>query len=207
MAEQPAAAEKPAKKAGGKKRKAAEEAEAAAPAPAAAETPVAAKTKGKRAKKEAEAAAAGATPAESSGKKKKKKSKAEAAEAGPPGAQAVTPGSAPRSKSVRFSLKRNLVNVIGQPPLPEDIRTPPTAKPKGSALKVRGAAVRQPSLLGRKMAAAAAPASAPAKVSGARLGKGRSPVGTRSAVKSKKNAPKRLPSPASVPRPKAAEYF
>lgn len=38
-------------------------------------------------------------------------------------------------KNVRFSLKRNLVMTIGQPPLPEDIRTPPTAKPRGPALK------------------------------------------------------------------------
>ncbi len=41
-------------------------------------------------------------------------------------------------KSVRFSLKRNLVNVIGQPPKPADVRTPPTAKPKGPALKKEG---------------------------------------------------------------------
>lgn len=40
-----------------------------------------------------------------------------------------------RSKNVRFGLKRNLVNYIGQPPMPEDIRTPPNCKPKGSALK------------------------------------------------------------------------
>ena len=40
-----------------------------------------------------------------------------------------------KSKSVRFGLKRNLVNYIGQPPLPEDVRTPPNCKPKGSALK------------------------------------------------------------------------
>lgn len=44
----------------------------------------------------------------------------------------------PSKKSVRFSLKRNLVNVIGQPPKPADVRTPPTAKPKGSALKKEG---------------------------------------------------------------------
>lgn len=42
---------------------------------------------------------------------------------------------AARRKSVRFSLKRNLVMTIGQPPLPADVRTPPTSKPKGPALK------------------------------------------------------------------------
>lgn len=40
-----------------------------------------------------------------------------------------------RRKSVRFSLKKNLVRRIGEPPFPEDVRTPPTSKPKGSALK------------------------------------------------------------------------
>lgn len=40
-----------------------------------------------------------------------------------------------RRKSVRFSLKKNLVRRIGQPPFPENVRTPPTSKPKGSALK------------------------------------------------------------------------
>ena len=46
-----------------------------------------------------------------------------------------TKDSVERRKSVRFSLKRNLVMTIGQPPYPEDIRTPPTSRPKGSALK------------------------------------------------------------------------
>lgn len=53
-----------------------------------------------------------------------------------------TPGAASasaRKKAVRFSLKRNLVNVIGQPPKPAEVRTPPTAKPKGSALKKESA--------------------------------------------------------------------
>jgi hypothetical protein len=45
------------------------------------------------------------------------------------------PGESAAKKNVRFSLKRNLVMTIGQPPLPEDIRTPPTAKPRGPALK------------------------------------------------------------------------
>jgi len=46
-----------------------------------------------------------------------------------------TRDSVERRKSVRFSLKRNLVRTIGQPPYPEDIRTPPTSRPTGSALK------------------------------------------------------------------------
>lgn len=52
-----------------------------------------------------------------------------------------TPGDSPskQKKAVRFSLKRNLVNVIGQPPKPEDVRTPPTSKPKGPALKKHSA--------------------------------------------------------------------
>lgn len=44
-----------------------------------------------------------------------------------------------KKKAVRFSLKRNLVNVIGQPPKPAEVRTPPTSKPKGSALKKESA--------------------------------------------------------------------
>lgn len=46
-----------------------------------------------------------------------------------------TSNSGERRKSVRFSLKRNLIRTIGQPPYPEDIRTPPTSRPTGSALK------------------------------------------------------------------------
>eukprot|EP00204_Picochlorum_oklahomense_P002303 CAMPEP_0118798142 /NCGR_PEP_ID=MMETSP1161-20130426/567_1 /TAXON_ID=249345 /ORGANISM="Picochlorum oklahomensis, Strain CCMP2329" /LENGTH=388 /DNA_ID=CAMNT_0006725463 /DNA_START=2179 /DNA_END=3345 /DNA_ORIENTATION=- len=45
------------------------------------------------------------------------------------------PSQKTRRKSVRFSLKKNLVRRIGQPPFPENVRTPPTSKPKGSALK------------------------------------------------------------------------
>jgi hypothetical protein len=41
----------------------------------------------------------------------------------------------PSKKNVRFSLKRNLVMTIGQPPAPADVRTPPSSKPKGPALK------------------------------------------------------------------------
>lgn len=42
-----------------------------------------------------------------------------------------------KGKNVRFALKKNLVMTIGQPPAPADIRTPPSSKPKGSALKLR----------------------------------------------------------------------
>lgn len=45
------------------------------------------------------------------------------------------PSQKTRRKSVRFSLKKNLVRRIGEPPFPENVRTPPTSKPKGSALK------------------------------------------------------------------------
>lgn len=45
------------------------------------------------------------------------------------------PGSSPGKKSVRWQLKRNVVNVIGAPPKPQHVRTPPTARPKGPALK------------------------------------------------------------------------
>lgn len=41
-------------------------------------------------------------------------------------------------KSVRINLKKNLVRTIGEKPYPEDVRTPPTSKPRGSALKVTG---------------------------------------------------------------------
>lgn len=43
-----------------------------------------------------------------------------------------TPGS---KKSVRWGLKHNLVLTMGQPVPPQNVRTPPRARPKGSALK------------------------------------------------------------------------
>jgi hypothetical protein len=110
-------------------------------------------------------------------------------------AGALEAADARRRKSVRFSLKRNLVMTIGQPPLPEDIRTPPTSKPKGSALKVKtnmhryvGSALGKPAAAKRRLSVNV-PASAPPKCniingSGAH-GKGRSPVGTRSVGKAK----------------------
>lgn len=36
---------------------------------------------------------------------------------------------------MKFALKRNLYFAKGGPVPPADVRTPPTAKPKGSALK------------------------------------------------------------------------
>ena len=46
-----------------------------------------------------------------------------------------SPGVPPRRKSVRINLKKNLVRRIGEVPYPENVRTPPTSKPRGSALK------------------------------------------------------------------------
>ncbi|KAK9810440.1 hypothetical protein WJX72_010775 [[Myrmecia] bisecta] len=40
-------------------------------------------------------------------------------------------------KSVQFSLKKNLYHKVGEPVPPPAVRTPPAAKPKGSALKVQ----------------------------------------------------------------------
>ncbi len=47
-----------------------------------------------------------------------------------------TPGVPPRRKSVRINLKKNLVRRIGEKPFPENVRTPPTSRPRGSALKL-----------------------------------------------------------------------
>lgn len=84
------------------------------------------------------------------------------------------PGESTAKKNVRFSLKRNLVMTIGQPPLPEDIRTPPTAKPRGPALKrVSSVAENSPPVRIMKMTS---PKS-----------ETRSPIMTRSAMKAKKS--------------------
>lgn len=122
-----------------------------------------------------------------------------------------TPVGSPRPdtqrKSVRFSLKRNLVMTIGQPPLPEDVRTPPMAKPKGSALKQTGALAKNGTPLVTKAAKKAA--SAVSAKSAARTLDVR---GTRSATKARSElngggTGRGLPIPDSVPRPKAAEFF
>ena len=111
------------------------------------------------------------------------------------------PAGVSQRKSVRFSLKRNLINTIGQAPFAAEIRTPPTSKPKGPALKrVSGVADSAPGRLQshkQKRKAAAAEAAAAA--------------GTRSAGKSRGErsaaAARSLPSPKSIPRPRAAEFF
>lgn len=67
-------------------------------------------------------------------KKKKSKKTERVADAVPSGSDIEKPETQLR-KSVRINLKKNLVRRIGEPPFPENVRTPPTSKPKGSALK------------------------------------------------------------------------
>ena len=45
---------------------------------------------------------------------------------------------------VKFALKKNLYFAKGGPVPPPDVRTPPTAKPKGSALKKSSALAKAP---------------------------------------------------------------
>ena len=98
---------------------------------------------------EAGARAEGDTPSSSVSKKKKKKTKEKASVAaseekrekkrGGKAEKGETPDvSPPRRKSVRINLRKNLVVTIGEKPFPEAVRTPPTSKPRGSALKVKG---------------------------------------------------------------------
>jgi hypothetical protein len=100
---------------------------------------------------EAGARVEGGTPASSGSKKKKKKTKEKAAVAaseekrekrekkrGGKAGKGETPEVPPRRKSVRINLRKNLVVTIGEKPYPEAVRTPPTSKPRGSALKVKG---------------------------------------------------------------------
>ena len=160
-------------------------------------------------------------------KNKKKDKKIEASE---PTAGDVTPIVSPnglgaldaaetrRRKSVRFSLKRNLVMTIGQPPLPEDIRTPPTSKPKGSALKVKVNMHRHASTLGKPAAVkkllTEGPSSAPPKYNtygnGSNKGQGRgkrSPVGTRSVAKGRGNGRQSGGGGSDGKRPRASDFF
>ncbi|PSC72643.1 Ribosomal RNA processing 1 B [Micractinium conductrix] len=126
------------------------------------------------------------------------------------GGAALTPGASPSKKSVRFSLKRNLVNVIGQPPKPADVRTPPTAKPKGPALK--------------RESAFGGPASAPerlltragmgrmAKVQSYMNGRAADAPGSASQAEGKSGGKKQkrrasMPAPGSFSRPRASEFF
>eukprot|EP00887_Chlorella_sp_A99_P001477 scaffold8.g1477.t1 len=156
-------------------------------------------------------------------------------------AAGATPGAAvpgdvsPTKKAVKFSLRKNLVMTIGQPPLPADVRTPPTSRPKGSALKkvssVDGIDLHQtrsaPERLTRGGASRLARASGPAPAGG---GGGPAagafgPGGFGSSKSASKAAggggvrkhkaggggagPRRLSlkSPGSVPRPRASEFF
>jgi hypothetical protein len=154
----------------------------------------------------------------------------------PVGSPSAAPRAAHKSqpKSVRFGLKRNLINYIGEPPKPEEVRTPPTCKPKGSALKRsslrNGAGAGAPTASkgvntesGRKSRVKRNLLASDGRISEAANGvaKKRSPVGTRSTIKSrgavavaaasKDNGVKlmktSLPSPRSLPRPKAADFF
>ncbi len=178
----------------------------AAAAAAAAAEPPAAKPKKRKASDAAAAkgnghapspappAAAAAEPDQPSSKKKQKKARKAAAVAALAAAAAAAPdertpepeaaAAAGRPKSVRFSLRRNIVNTIGNAPVPADVRTPPSSRPKGSALKkaAPGDAGPTATRLARRLAAAA--------------GAGPSKLGGRG-----------VPSPYSVPRPRAAEFF
>jgi hypothetical protein len=140
-----------------------------------------------------------------------------------------TPGGdgSPSKKTVRFSLKRNLVNVIGQPPKPADVRTPPTSKPKGPALKRRsllsGPASAPERLLtraGKDRAArvrnllnGTAVASAPtaqdnhAVALAARASKAKAQRGLAIGSKAKQKRRSSLPAPSSFVRPRANDFF
>ncbi len=205
--------------------------------------------KAKKSKPAATAAKPRSAPADeplpstfSGGKKNKKKAKKSEEQAAgelltpvvsPTAEAAMDPSDPRRRKSVRFSLKRNLVMTIGQPPLPEDIRTPPTSKPKGSALKVKYSAQEMraqgytrhgASALGKpaavKRLSVDGPASAPPKYhvganGSGRRGKGRSPVGTRSVAKGKgpgmgngrRNSGGGQQAGSGGKRPRAADFF
>ena len=79
-------------------------------------------------------------------KKKKKKTSVTPIEAGATPVSDPVPESQPSlRKSVRINLRNNLVRRIGEPPFPENVRTPPTSKPKGSALKQGGKTLEKPS--------------------------------------------------------------
>lgn len=132
----------------------------------------------------------------------------------------------PSKKTVRFSLKRNLVNVIGQPPKPADVRTPPTSKPKGPALKRRsllsGPASAPERMLTRagkdraervrSMLEEAALASdnhtlgwaAPPAASASQA---KAQCGLAVSSKTKRKRRSSLPAPGSFVRPRATEFF
>lgn len=118
-----------------------------------------------------------------SGKKKRQRSEADAQPIASP--VAVTPAAQDSSnagkRGVVINLKKNVYFAHGAPVPPEEIRTPPTAKPKGSALKTSS-----------KLAPATAPVQRHAsRVRDAdRVGAKAKPV-----------------TPSSVPRVRAAAFF
>lgn len=97
-----------------------------------------------------------------------------------------------KKRGVVINLKKNIYHKHGAPPPAPDIRTPPSAKPKGSALKTRGSQPATAGLFDRSISrlgageARAVPGSAPPKVGG--------------------NAGGRV-TPGRVARPKAAAFF
>jgi ribosomal RNA-processing protein 1 len=130
----------------------------------------------------AAAAAAAATPGTVGKRKKQKKQAADAKHAALSAAAGVANGSAsPGKRGVKIDLKKNLYFEHGAPPPAADVRTPPKAKPKGSALK---SAVKLDSS-GRPTVPATAPAG------------GQQQQGAR----------RKLVTPSSVPRLRAAEFF
>lgn len=157
--------------------------------------------KHKRQQQEAEVAAADSaagTPGSNSGHKSSKQQKQQAAAAAAAGAGSVdgTPAAAARGRAnstaaaaaaaasasaakrgVKIDLKKNLYFEHGAPPPAADIRTPPKAKPKGSALKT--AAV--------KLDERGRPAS--------------------DGQQQRQGARRKLVTPSSVPRLRAAEFF
>jgi ribosomal RNA-processing protein 1 len=145
--------------------------------------------------------------------RKRQKDKKAVAVAGVP--QAITstpsPDNTGRKKNVRWSLKNNLVMTIGEPPAHVDIRTPPTSKPKGSALKkvstvgamsVGGGGASKSKSDGKASAAAAAIALAARKFE-VKF----SPKMTRSRVKGGGGGGPKVPSPQRMQRPRAADFF
>ncbi|RMZ56872.1 hypothetical protein APUTEX25_002961, partial [Auxenochlorella protothecoides] len=151
------------------------------------------------------AAVTPSTLGKSAKKKKKVQAEPEPAAASPSGKAATATASPPRTptvpaaphdtpdtlakKNVRFSLRRNLVMTIGEPPAPSEVRTPPSSKPKGPALKKASSLGSAPGRLTGKSGGAARRLSMQGmgtSASGGKPGKGRSSLG---------------------PRPRAADFF
>lgn len=108
---------------------------------------------------------------------------------------------------------------IGQPPLPVDVRTPPTSRPKGSALKKAaddGLGVHQsaPGRLTHGARSRLANASGPGgSKSASKAGQGVRGLGLGGSVQKQQRAgggssrKVGLKSPGSLPRPRASEFF